>query len=96
MNFRFEELFLTPHAQDRLRDRGFTAAAVADALANPEITYAAKDDRYPGQYRVVKNGMVVVVDTRRRSIPTVFFHGTTDYRSPHKGNGPKGDRRRVA
>lgn len=81
MNFRFETLRITQHAQDRLHDRGFTAQAIKDALDSPDLTYAAKDDRYPGQYRVVKGPMVVVVDSVRRSIPTVFFHGKTDYRT---------------
>jgi len=50
------------------------------------MTYAGKDDRYPNQYRYVKGEIVVVVDTKRRSVPTVFFHGRTDYRGEHKGN----------
>lgn len=93
---RSEDVFITPHARQRLADRGFALAAVRDALENPDITYAAKDDRYPNQHRFVKGAMVVVVDAGRRSVPTVFFHGTTDYRAPHKGNGPRQARRKAA
>jgi hypothetical protein len=93
---RFEDVHITRHAQQRLADRGFALEALRAALEQPEMVYAAKDDRYPNQYRLVRNGMVAVVDVARRIVPTVFFHGTTDYRDPHKGNGPRQARRKAA
>jgi hypothetical protein len=86
LNLRFEDLFISGHARQRIAERGFALSAIRDAIENPEMTYAGKDDRYPNQYRYVKGEIVVVVDTKRRSVPTVFFHGRTDYRGEHKGN----------
>jgi len=93
---RLDDVYVSEHAKQRLAERGFTLEALRTALAEPEMVYAAKDDRYPNQYRLVRQGMVAVVNVARRTVPTVFFHGTTDYRSEHKGNGPRQARRKAA
>lgn len=67
---------ITRHVRERLDARGVTLNELYDVLQNPETSYP--NPTHPGQYRVTKGHITVVVDFVRRSIPTVLYNKAND------------------
>jgi hypothetical protein len=69
-------LRITRHVRERLDARGITLNELYAVLASPETSYP--NPRHPGQYRLTKGHITVVVDIVRRSIPTVLYNKAND------------------
>lgn len=65
---------VTRHAEAQAKAKGFDMTAVIRAAVSPSITYA--NGRYEGQMRHIRDGIVAVVDTRSRTIVTVYANVT--------------------
>lgn len=65
-----EQYSLHPHAAKQASMKGFDQSAVLAAANSPSHTYP--NGRYPGQMRHVKDGIVAVVDPKRRQVVTVY------------------------
>lgn len=61
---------LHPHAAKQAALKGFDQTRVLRAANDPQHTY--DNGRYPGQKRHVRDGLVAVVDPRRRQVVTVY------------------------
>lgn len=61
---------VTRHAAAQAAAKGFDMRAVVRAAVEPTVTYA--NGRYAGQMRHIREGIVAVVDTRTRTIVTVY------------------------
>jgi len=70
------ELRVTRHALDRLDERRLTLNDLYATLREPETTYP--NPGHPGQVRYVRGVMTVVVDTVRRTVPTVLYNKAND------------------
>lgn len=66
------------HASERLAQRGFSLALLAEVLRNPESVYAAHKAAYAGQVRIQGKGMSIAFDPQTQTIITVFFNTILD------------------
>lgn len=61
---------LHPHAAKQAALKGFETNRILRAANDPHHTY--DNGRYPGQKRHVREGLVAVVDPKRRQVITVY------------------------
>lgn len=76
--FDLNKVRLTKHARDRVQQRGFSLAVLAEVLRNPESVYEAHKAEYKGQLRINGKGMSVTFDPKTQTIITVFFNTILD------------------
>lgn len=55
---------------DQAALKGYTTEQVVRVIDNPTITY--ENRRYPGQFRHIRDGLVVCVDPTRRVAITLY------------------------
>jgi hypothetical protein len=66
---------LTDHAARRAEARGFTAAQVLDAVADPQLTYPAGFAHPPGRELRQRGPVVAVYEPDTDTVVSVLVHG---------------------
>jgi hypothetical protein len=83
-NFNLNNIRVSKHAKDRIAERGFTLAILAEVLRNPESVYEAHKAQYAGQLRINGKGMSVSFDPKTQTVITVFFNTILDPDYPNR------------
>lgn len=76
--FDLNRIRISRHAKDRVAERGFSLAVLAEVLRNPESVYEAHKAEYKGQLRINGKGMSISFDPTSQTVITVFFNTKLD------------------
>lgn len=64
---------LTAHARKQAREKGFDVYSLLAAAGCPSVAYP-HGSAHPGQYRHIRDGVVVVVDRATKRVITAYLN----------------------